>query len=276
MFCTQCGSQIPDDSKFCPRCGHAVPSLEEGPPTTTDAGAAATAEAGEAVGRPRTRLVRLLYLVAALAFFTGLAAAILLITSESAYIESGKDKAIAFMLIFGIGLFAAGTAAGFAAILVPASGSRRIYRAAIQGVLYLAALATFGMLTASAALTMSEMGPFYDATEKALQFLPTFIMALLFGGVIAGFAGIVSPGSSARPGRASFTSVLLSVTAIVTFGVGTAIAVLSMNDMGSQADGAEKASSFLFLFAQYGLLYGAIPAGFAGYILYRRAKAASP
>jgi hypothetical protein len=46
-FCTQCGTRLPDQARFCPRCGAAAPALD--PPTDAD-------RAGE-VERPRAPLV---------------------------------------------------------------------------------------------------------------------------------------------------------------------------------------------------------------------------
>ena len=120
MLCTKCGTQNTAGAESCERCGARLapplatqPAGVETPPGSAHA-SKASADSNQSL------MSGILYLLAAVAFLMGLAAAIVVITSDSAMFTEdtdASDKALIFLMLFRYGVFATGLIAGLAGLI---------------------------------------------------------------------------------------------------------------------------------------------------------------
>jgi hypothetical protein len=222
----------------------------------------------------------------------GLAAAIVVITSDSVNGSDASDKALMFLLLVRYGVFAAGLIAGLAGLVQSYRSREAGDGGAIVGFLYFWAFVSFVIATAAAGVTVYKMsdssggyggGP--DASDKASAFIPYFIQGVFFAGVMVGVARWVSllrTDQDEEKGRG-----FLYFLAFFVFCLGLALASLAITGSNGGESSffallygqmyasvlvswldlalctTEKAAMFLTIFVPTGLLCGCVLAGLA-------------
>lgn len=218
------------------------------------------------------RITRWLYLAAVVAPLIGLVVAILAVTSDTMESASSANKAVAFLTPLLEGLFAGGVIAGFVGYTARRGAGTQTRRLTISGILQIGAMAAFIIGVLIAGLVTKEMGDYASGNGKALNFLAIFARsAVLYGGILAGFAALNTPSPESRVGNGlNPAAVLMFVTAYFAFAIGLAMASLTTTEMSSDASGSDTTATFFRVFLQVGLLYSGILTGFGLMLTARR------
>ena len=221
-------------------------------------------------------MTRLLYVVATSAFLIGLAAGILILTDKDMRAASAAMKASALLSVLLRGLFACGVIAGLAGFISSRESSATEKPRRVVRVLNWLALAVLAISLVDASLSIVEMdGYFYDGADKASAFLRVFVPGLFYAGIIIGFATVISLRSENHHAATRRRNALY-LAAVLVLGAAIAIATMTVSDLGEYASLSAKASFFLTLFLQNGVLYGGVLAGLAAYISSQRKNETDP
>jgi len=210
---------------------------------------------------------QILYWIARIALLTGCAAAILTLEDPDMESVSHPIKTSTFLTMLLSGIAGCGLVAGLGGFIASSRSNIDREKQRIVPTLFALALAAFGLSIATASLNISQLDTyFFDITDRVSQFLGTFLDGLLYMGVIAGFAIIITLRAGKEGSGGTAWVVSFYIAAIIAFSIGIANGILFISDLGDYASGTGKATFFLIMFLDSGIMYGGILAGLGVYI----------
>ncbi len=222
-------------------------------------------------------MIKLLYVVALIAVLTGMAGGALSVMDPDMESVSGSTRISTFLTISLVGITAGGIIAGLGGLISSGRTNAGDESRTIVIVLYIVAFAALGFSVAIATLDVTQLDTyFFDITDRVSQFLSTVLEGLLYGGILAGFALMISFRYGGRIKGGAVWPVCFYSAAVLALAIGIADAILMLSDVGDYASGAGKATFFILIVLGTGVLYAGVLAGFGAYISSLRRKQRAP